>query len=246
MRSFKVVLILSLTFKVAVTTVSAQRAGDIISGVVRDVNGPIHMANIVERDSAYRIVTHAVSNLNGEFSLKLVNPADRLEVTFVGYNKVDTCFSANHFEITLTENEDLPMVDILVGRRQETGPLPIPRHVPGMRIKGVVMDNYGPMLDVYVTEIDSESMVKAWTTTDYDGKFQFTLINPNDSIRVSYQGYYPVVVPVERYIEIKMEEVSKNPSVIIVDGEPGSLIPLNSNKPIEPIDTSRRRLSHMR
>lgn len=40
-----------------------------------------------------------------------------------------------------------------------------------------------------------------------DGKFSFVLVNPNDSLKASYVGYVPVVLPIDRtYIEIKMKE----------------------------------------
>ena len=92
---------------------SKPQAGDMISGIVRDENGPFQMANITERDSLYRIVAHAVSDENGKFAFKLVNPANRLSVTFVGYEEAITEITGSFFETTLVEQPALPKIDIM-------------------------------------------------------------------------------------------------------------------------------------
>ena len=97
---------------------SKPKAGDIISGVVRDASGPMVMVNITERDSLYRIVAHAVSDVNGEFAFRLVNPADRLSVTYVGYGEAITDITGSFFEVTMVERQDIPVVDILNNTRQ--------------------------------------------------------------------------------------------------------------------------------
>lgn len=106
----------------SIVTVSGSKpqAGDMISGVVRDASGPIVMANITERDGSYRIVAHAVSDENGKFAFRLVNPADRLSVTFVGYGEAITDITGTSFEVTMVENTDIPVVDILNNARQTT------------------------------------------------------------------------------------------------------------------------------
>ena len=54
-------LILPLLF--FVSPVSAQQAGDIISGTVSDNFGPVMMANVVELDAANRIVASAQTEI---------------------------------------------------------------------------------------------------------------------------------------------------------------------------------------
>lgn len=96
------------------------QAGDIISGTICDENGPIQMANITERDSLYRIVAHAVSDVNGKFAFKLVNPANRLSVTYVGYGEAITAITGTSFDITMVELPDLPVVDLSGDAKQVT------------------------------------------------------------------------------------------------------------------------------
>ena len=67
----------------------AQKAGDVISGVIEDKEGPMMMVNVTERDAADRIVAHAITDINGEFSFRLVSPKNRIQITYVGYETVD-------------------------------------------------------------------------------------------------------------------------------------------------------------
>ena len=77
----------------------------------------------------------------------------------------------------------------------------------GDTISGIIREESGPMMQVYVTERDSANHVVTYCSTTMDGKFSFVLVNPNDSLKASYVGYVPVVVPIDStYIEIKMKE----------------------------------------
>ena len=96
------------------------QAGDIISGTICDENGPMQLVNITERDSLYRIVAHAVSDVNGKFAFKLVNPANRLSVTYVGYGEAITAITGTSFDVTMVELPDLPMVDLSSDVKQTT------------------------------------------------------------------------------------------------------------------------------
>ena len=102
------------------------KAGDIIYGTVQDAEGSMMMVNITERDATERIVAHCITDIEGNFSFKLVNPADYLEITYVGYEKIKTGFTGTQFTITMLVNEDLPRVEIVSDRVQETSVMPIP------------------------------------------------------------------------------------------------------------------------
>ena len=76
-----------------VTVVADQdtiKAGDIISGTVSDSEGPMMMVNVTERDRANRIVANSVTDKEGNFTIRIVNPADRLQIIYPGYEVVDT------------------------------------------------------------------------------------------------------------------------------------------------------------
>ena len=80
---------LTLAIAALPSLLMAQKAGDIISGVIEDNDGPMMMVNVTERDAADRIVAHAITDVEGNFSFKLVNPKDRIQSSYVGYETVD-------------------------------------------------------------------------------------------------------------------------------------------------------------
>ena len=91
-------------------------AGDIITGIVRDKEGPMMIVNVCERDSLDRIVAHCATDMEGNFSLKLVNPDHYLEISYVGYKTVKTPITGTRFEVTMSEMDDLPRVEIMSDR----------------------------------------------------------------------------------------------------------------------------------
>ena len=54
-----------------------------ISGTVSDDIEPLMMVNVVERDANNRIVAHAQTDMNGNFSMNVVNTRNFLEVTLL-------------------------------------------------------------------------------------------------------------------------------------------------------------------
>lgn len=66
-----------------------------------------------------------------------------------------------HFDIKLKESDDLPLVLILDGRSQETGPMPIPRPVAWQKITGFISDKTGPLELANVEEIDENDQTVA-------------------------------------------------------------------------------------
>ena len=62
------------------------KPGEMVTGCVTDdKNMPLMMVNIFEKDEYGRIVAHAVSDLNGDFAFKLVNPNHKLTVSCPGF-----------------------------------------------------------------------------------------------------------------------------------------------------------------
>ena len=84
------------------------KAGDVISGTVSDKDGPMMMVNVVERDSNDRIVAHSLTDMGGNFSFRLVNPDDRIQITCVGYETVLIPIDMTYLEIKMKESDDLP------------------------------------------------------------------------------------------------------------------------------------------
>ena len=81
-------------------------AGDIIYGVVSDDNGPVASVKVLEKNDKGRVVSQSVTDNNGAFSFKLVNPDDRISVSYKGYLTVDSLISKTHFDIKLKEDPE--------------------------------------------------------------------------------------------------------------------------------------------
>lgn len=90
---------------------TGEKAGDTIRGVVSDSIGPIMMANVVERDAGNRIVAHAVTDSIGEFSFRLQNPKDRIEVSYIGFETVSLTIDTTFLDVTL-KLKDVPVLEI--------------------------------------------------------------------------------------------------------------------------------------
>lgn len=102
------------------------KAGDVISGTVQDAEGPMMMVNVTERDDRDRIVAHSVTDIEGNFSFKLVSPDDQLQITYVGYETVRTNITGSEFTITMVEQEDFPMIEITADPGAKPQGIPIP------------------------------------------------------------------------------------------------------------------------
>ena len=120
----------------------AQKAGDIISGVIEDNEGPMMMVNVTERDAADRIVAHAITDINGEFSFRLQNPKDRIQITYVGYETVDIPIDKLYFEIKMRDQQDLPQVDIVAEKVMEGTGLPIPLREVSSAVATINMEEF--------------------------------------------------------------------------------------------------------
>lgn len=97
----------------------SPKAGDTISGVVFNDEWPMMMVIVSEMDSMYRVVSHGVTDYNGNFSFKLVNPNDRIVVNWPGYERIDTIIDRLHYDIRLKEYDDIPEAIIRSDRVQE-------------------------------------------------------------------------------------------------------------------------------
>lgn len=80
---------------------SKPKAGDTISGVVITDRGGLTMVTVTERDASDRIVAHAVTDFEGKFSFKLVDPNDRIVINHVDYETVDVPVDKTYFRIKM-------------------------------------------------------------------------------------------------------------------------------------------------
>ena len=130
MKTSKLIFLTVLLFiQAAATTVFAQdkpKAGDTISGIIRDSIGPMIWVNVVELDSSDSVVAHTVTDLGGFFHFRLVNPDDRMQIPCVGYETVVIPIDTTFFEIKMKEQDDLPQVEMNADSSYKYKGIPIP------------------------------------------------------------------------------------------------------------------------
>ena len=130
MKASKLIFLTVLLFiQAAATTVFAQdkpKAGDTISGIIRDSIGPMIWVNVVELDSSDSVVAHTVTDFGGNFHFRLVNPDDRIQIPFVGYETVVLPIDTTYFEIKMKEQDDLPQVEMYTDSGYPYKGIPIP------------------------------------------------------------------------------------------------------------------------
>ena len=85
-------------------TVMAQTGN--VHGTVSDEMGPLMGATVVEIDASGRIINSTVSDLNGNFSMAVKSPKNKIQFSFVGMKKQTLPLDRSEYKIMLkTENE---------------------------------------------------------------------------------------------------------------------------------------------
>ena len=69
------------------TAVSAQNITS-VHGTLSDELGPLMGATVCEIDATGRIIESAVTDLNGNFTMKIRNPKDHIRFSYVGLNTI--------------------------------------------------------------------------------------------------------------------------------------------------------------
>ena len=98
-----------------------------ISGTVYDELGGVPAANVVERDANNRIVEATVTDMNGNFSMVIKNPKDKLVVSYVGYKTWSQVIGATtKFNIRLQDNTQLQEVVVKAKPKVQSNGMSIP------------------------------------------------------------------------------------------------------------------------
>ncbi len=118
-------IITSLVLFFCVSSAMAQSRR--ITGKVYDDMGGIMMANVVERDKDNRIVEACVTDINGNFSMVIKNPKNKLVVSYIGYKTWSQVIGNNSkFNIRLQDNTQLTEVVVKAKKTQQSNGMVIP------------------------------------------------------------------------------------------------------------------------
>ena len=88
------------------------KAGDKVSGTVKDETGTLFGANVVEIDGYGRIVGSAITDMNGNFTLKVKNPQNKIRISFVGMKTKTVEITSNKLEIKLEPNTVITPIQV--------------------------------------------------------------------------------------------------------------------------------------
>ena len=97
-----------------------------VSGTVSDSFGPVAGAAVVEVDASNRNISATVTDLNGNFTLKVKSPQNKLKFSYVGMKAQVLPINKRVYNITLEDAMVLQTVEVKAKKRVESSGLAIP------------------------------------------------------------------------------------------------------------------------
>ena len=138
MNNMKYLLTLVLCFCFSIAFAQTRITGHVWS----KGEGAIVMANVIEKDANNRNVSATQTDANGNFSLAIKNPNNRLQVSYIGYvTKVTTIGAQRSFRIELVDKSTLKEAVITSTRRVKSNGLTIPEREISVAKQTLNMDD---------------------------------------------------------------------------------------------------------
>ena len=110
------------------------KPGQVLTGQVTDEKGePLQTANVTEQDEQGRIYAKAVTDVNGNFAIKIVNPEHNIRVSYVSCKEFLTKISNMPKKVKLQPTDLIQIVDVDARKKQVTGGEPL------LVVDGVIM-----------------------------------------------------------------------------------------------------------
>lgn len=123
------ILLLFVVISFAQNSFAQTTTDNFIRGkVYSKIDGPLMAVNIIEIDQTNRIITATVTDFNGEFSLKIKNPANKLKISYIGMKtQVLTIGTRKIFNIEMLDANLINEVTVKAKKIVTTGNLDIPQ-----------------------------------------------------------------------------------------------------------------------
>ena len=123
MRIFRTIILLMALM--ATTALSAQTITS-VHGTVSDDMGPLMGATVCEVDGTGRIINSAITDLNGNFTMKVKNPKDKIRFSYVGLKTQSLAIDRTTYKVHMTSATTLREVTVKSKKRVNGNGLPIP------------------------------------------------------------------------------------------------------------------------
>ena len=124
MRRLKAIM-MTLMLLAAATTVSAQTITS-VHGTLSDDMGPLMGATVCEIDGTGRIINSAITDLNGNFTMKVKNQNDKIRFSYVGLQTQTLAINKTTYNIKMSSKTTIKEVVVKSKRRAQGNGLPIP------------------------------------------------------------------------------------------------------------------------
>lgn len=168
-----------------------------VHGTVSDEFGEITGASVCEIDGSGRIIEATVTDINGNFSMKIRNPKDKIRFSYVGCKAQTLPIDKDEYIITLKSETNLKEVTVVAKRRLNGGGLAIPEReisyatqtISTKEFEGLGMNTIDEALQGRIAGLDIVSVsgnLGAGTTMRLRGSSSIsTLTNANPLIVVN-------------------------------------------------------------
>ncbi|MBQ0056372.1 MAG: SusC/RagA family TonB-linked outer membrane protein [Bacteroidales bacterium] len=97
-----------------------------VHGVVEDEFGPLMSATVCEVDANGRVISSTLTDMNGNFSMKIMNPKDQLRIQYVGLNPVTLKIDKTTYKVMMESAQTLSEVTVTQVKRVEGSGMHIP------------------------------------------------------------------------------------------------------------------------
>ncbi|MDR3261220.1 MAG: SusC/RagA family TonB-linked outer membrane protein [Tannerella sp.] len=138
MKQLLTILLIIGLFGSLQTTLAQSSSGDVIVGkVFAKSEGGLIGVSIQEVDATNRVVAGTVTDVNGDFSLKIKSDKNKLEVSYLGFKKQTlTIGTRKNFSIEMKEDlTELSEVVVTAKKRTKTGAMDIPEREVSMAMQ---------------------------------------------------------------------------------------------------------------
>jgi TonB-linked SusC/RagA family outer membrane protein len=134
----------SIILMLALVATIGLRAQTITSvhGTLSDDMGPLMGATVCEIDGTGRIINSALTDLNGNFTMKVKNTKDKIRFSYVGLKTQTLPIDRTTYKIKLTSATTLKEVTIKSKRRVTGSGLPIPQREVSSATQSISMKEF--------------------------------------------------------------------------------------------------------
>lgn len=119
MRILKYIFILCALM--TATAASAQGQITSVHGNVSDELGPLVGASVCEMDANGRVIESTITDLNGNFTMKIRNPKDKLRFTYVGSKTITEPINRTNYQIVMVSEGELIDEVVIQAKKRVVG-----------------------------------------------------------------------------------------------------------------------------